>query len=167
MNLHSLTNKAGRKNRKRVGRGNGNNWGRTCGRGEKGQMSRSGAKHRPYFEGGQIPLIRRLPKRGFKSIAHKEYSLVNVGDLERNFESGEEVNTDILLQKAMISKIRCGLKVLGSGELTKSLTVTAAKFSEAAKAKIEAAGGTCIIETDSKPEAPKAESQTETETTEE
>jgi large subunit ribosomal protein L15 len=145
MNLNSLKTSAQQKARKRVGRGNGNNWGRTCGRGEKGQMSRSGANHRPYFEGGQIPLIRRLPKRGFTNPNHKNYTLVNVCELNRKFESGEEVNVLSLAKKAMISKIEFGLKILGSGELTKKLTVTADAFSESAKAKIEAAGGTWHI----------------------
>ncbi|OVE82560.1 50S ribosomal protein L15 [bacterium M21] len=148
MKLHSLSRTTKRKARKRVGRGNGNNWGRTCGRGEKGQMSRSGATHRPCFEGGQIPLIRRLPKRGFTNPNHKYFTLVNVRSLEDNFENGEDVNVDVLAAKHMIThKLGAGLKILGSGELTKKLNVTACAFSESAKAKIEAAGGTCTIGT--------------------
>ncbi len=143
MSLHDLENPAPRKQRKRVGRGNGNNWGRTCGRGEKGQMSRSGAHHRPYFEGGQIPLIRRLPKRGFKSYDHQEFSVVNIKALEAAFEDGETVDLEALSDRGLLSNLRnAGLKILGEGELTRRLTVKAHAFSGSAKAKIEAAGGT-------------------------
>lgn len=145
MNLSSMRNTTPRKARKRVGRGNGNNWGRTGGRGEKGQRSRSGASRRPYFEGGQIPLIRRLPKRGFNNPNHKFYALVNLRDLDRLFEAGETADVETLSERGMIGKIKAGLKILADGEITKSLTVRAHKFSAAAKAKIEAAGGTCEL----------------------
>ena len=143
MRLHTLKSTVPRKNRKRVGRGNGNNWGRTCGRGEKGQMSRSGANHRPYFEGGQIPLLRRIPKRGFNNPNHKLYAVVNVGLLEGLFESGDTIDLAALQAKGLVKKVGAGLKVLGEGELSKSLTVRANRFSAAATAKVEAAGGTC------------------------
>ena len=145
MKLHTLKNKVKRQARKRVGRGNGNNWGRTCGRGEKGQKSRAGAKSRPYFEGGQIPLIRRLPKRGFTSRNHKLFAIVNVGAIEQRFEAGAEVDLVALAQKGMLGKLRAGLKILGQGELSKALKVTAHAFSATAKAKIDAAGGSCTI----------------------
>ena len=143
MKLHSLANSRPKKARKRVGRGDGNNWGRTCGRGEKGQKSRSGYSRKAYFEGGQIPLFRRLPKRGFNNPNHKSYTLVNVKDLESNFESGDTVNLDVLKAKGMIGKNDELLKILGDGEITKSLNVAATCFSASAKSKIEAAKGTC------------------------
>jgi large subunit ribosomal protein L15 len=145
MKLHELKNSNTRQARKRVGRGNGNNWGRTCGRGEKGQKSRSGSTIRPHFEGGQIPLFRRLPKRGFKSRNHKLFAIVNIRNLEATFESGDEVNTITLAQKTLISKLGAGLKILGDGELTKKLTVVADAFTGSARQKIEAAGGTCTV----------------------
>ena len=127
---------------KRVGRGDGNNWGRTCGRGEKGQLSRSGATRRPHFEGGQIPLFRRLPKRGFKSRNPKSYVLMNVDQLEKAFDAGEKVTLEALAAKGMITKrVGDGLKILGNGEISKKLTVVAQACSESAKAKIEKAGG--------------------------
>ena len=146
MKLHSLqTAEGSKKRRKRVGRGDSSGYGRTCGRGEKGQKSRSGAVRRPYFEGGQIPLFRRLPKRGFNSRNHKEYNLVNVSVLESTFEAGETVTIDILREKGIVGKNTLPLKVLGNGEITKSLTVKADKFSASAKEKIEKAGGTCEV----------------------
>lgn len=142
MKLHELSPTPGsRKRRRRIGRGDSSGWGKTAGRGEKGQKSRSGAKIRPYFEGGQIPLFRRLPKRGFNSPDHKEYQLVNLSVLEKNFEAGEIVDSEALRQKNLLGKKVRDLKVLANGELSKSLTVKAHKFSETAKAKIEAAGG--------------------------
>ena len=129
-----------------MGRGNGNNWGRTCGRGEKGQLSRSGATRRPHFEGGQIPLFRRLPKRGFKSRSHKNYVLMNVDELEAAFEAGDTVNVETLAAKGLINKrLDDGLKVLGNGEISKALTVQAHASSASAKEKIEKAGGTLEI----------------------
>jgi len=143
LKLHNLSNSAPRKPRKRVGRGNGNNWGRTCGRGEKGQKSRAGYSHRSYFEGGQIPFFRRIPKKGFKSPNRKVYALVNVRDLEARFESGDTVDIETVINKGMVGKIGAGLKILGNGEIAKSLTVKANCYSAAAREKIVTAGGTC------------------------
>ena len=142
MNLHSLSS-APRKARKRVGRGNGNNWGRTCGRGEKGQKSRSGSTIRPHFEGGQIPLIRRLPKRGFNNPDHKLFAVVNLFQLDKHFEAGAVVDGEALRQAGLVNKVQAGIKILADDELSKALTVKADAFSAAAKAKIEAAGGSC------------------------
>ena len=125
---------------KRVGRGTGSGLGKTSGKGHKGQKARSGSK-KNGFEGGQMPLARRLPKRGFTNIFAKEYTVVNVGELEK-LENGTTVTAELLKKQGIISKIeKDGLKVLGRGELTKKLTVKANAFSEGAKAKIEAAGG--------------------------
>lgn len=146
MKLHNLKPTTGSKRgKKRVGRGDSSGLGRTAGRGEKGQMSRSGAHHRPYFEGGQIPFFRRLPKRGFKSRNHKFYNVVNVVELDEVFEANAEITADILKEKGMIRDNGLPLKVLADGEISKALTVKASKFSEAAKAKIEAAGGKCEL----------------------
>ena len=143
MNIHELspapnsTRKA-----KRVGRGIGSGLGKTSGRGQKGQNSRSGGGVRPGFEGGQMPLIRRLPRRGFNNYEfRKEYTIINVCDLEK-LEDGTVVDIALLKDKKMISKVAdYGLKVLGNGELTKKLTVKAAVFTKTAKEKIEKAGG--------------------------
>lgn len=145
MKLHSLNSPFKRKVRKRVGRGHGNNWGRTAGRGEKGQLSRSGATHRPHFEGGQITYFRRMPKKGFKSRNHKLFTVINVDMLERHFAAGDLVDVEALARKGLIgAKLDdAGLKILGSGEISKSLTVKAHAFSGSAQSKIEAAGGTC------------------------
>lgn len=145
MKLHSLQPTVPRKPRKRVGRGNGNNWGRTAGRGEKGQKSRSGYSYKSYFEGGQIPLFRRLPKRGFNHSTHKSYALVNVADLEEHFNQGDVVELQTLQERGMIRHIGAGIKVLGNGEVTKALTVKANRFSAAAMEKIQKAGGTCHV----------------------
>ena len=128
------------KDAKRKGRGHGSGNGKTAGRGHKGQNARSGGGVRPGFEGGQMPIYRRLPKRGFTNIFAKEYVAVNVSDLER-FEDGTEVTAELLKESGVISKVKDGVKVLGRGELTKKLTVKMAKFSESAKEKIEKAGG--------------------------
>ena len=142
MELNSLKGSSvKRQPRKRVGRGKGNNWGRTCGRGEKGQKSRSGYSRKSHFEGGQIPLIRRIPKKGFKSRAHKSFALVNIVDLEKHFEAGDTVTFEALFEKRLVSALKSGLKILGTGDLSKSLTVKAHAFSETAKNKIESAGG--------------------------
>ena len=125
---------------KRVGRGIGSGNGKTAGKGHKGQNARSGGGVRPGFEGGQMPLYRRLPKRGFKNIFAKQYVSINVEDLER-FENGTEVTPELLKETGVISKVLDGVKVLGRGELSKKLTVKAVKFSESAKEKIEKAGG--------------------------
>lgn len=124
----------------RKGRGAGSGNGKTAGRGHKGQWARSGGGVRPGFEGGQMPLARRLPKRGFHNIFGTTYAPVNVSALER-FDNGTEVTTELLLETGVISKALDGVKILGSGELTKSLTVKAAAFSASAKEKIEKAGG--------------------------
>ena len=142
MKLHELSPANGsRRTRKRVGRGPGSGLGKTAGRGHKGQRSRSGFSRRPGFEGGQMPLIRRVPKRGFTNIFRKEYAVVNVGRLA-NLEG--EVTPDLLVETGCI---RAGLpvKVLGNGEIDKALTVSAHKFSNAARKKIEAAGGRCEV----------------------
>ena len=126
--------------RKRRGRGNATGQGKTGGRGMNGQKQRSGGKIRLGFEGGQMPLYRRLPKRGFTNIWGTTYAIINVGDLA-GFESGAEVTPEILKNMGILKRLEDGVKVLGDGELTNSITVKASKFSEAAKAKIEAAGG--------------------------
>ena len=146
LKLHLLKNNHLRKSRKRVGRGVGGNWGRTCGRGEKGQLSRSGSKRRPHFEGGQIPLFRRLPKKGFKNPNHKEFAIVNLSDLEKYFDDGETVDVEGLRKIGMIGKLKSGLKILANGEISKSFKIKATHFSISARKKIERVGGTCEIE---------------------
>lgn len=141
MKLHELKPAAGsRKAPKRVGRGTGSGLGRNAGKGEKGQNARTGGGVRPGFEGGQMPLYRRLPKRGFTNIFAKEYIAINVDRLNV-FENGTVVTPELLLEMRIISKIKDGVKILGNGEIEKSLTVKATKFSKAAAEKIEAAGG--------------------------
>ncbi|WP_141604571.1 50S ribosomal protein L15 [Terrilactibacillus laevilacticus] len=141
MKLHELKPAEGSRHaRKRVGRGYGSGLGKTSGRGQKGQKSRSGGGVRPGFEGGQMPLIQRLPKRGFKNPTRKEYSLVNLVTLNK-FDEGTEVTPELLLQNRIIRKLNDGVKVLGQGQLNKKLTVKAHKFSASAKEAIEAAGG--------------------------
>ncbi|MEW8955381.1 50S ribosomal protein L15 [Clostridium sp.] len=141
MRLHDLTPAAGsRKAPKRVGRGTGSGLGRNAGKGEKGQNSRSGGGVRPGFEGGQMPLYRRLPKRGFTNIFAKEYVTINVDRLNI-FEDGTEVTLELLLERRVVSKLLDGVKILGNGNLEKKLTVKATKFSKSAAEKIEAAGG--------------------------
>ncbi len=131
-----------RKNRKRVGRGNGSGYGKTAGRGLNGQLSRAGGGKRPGFEGGQTPLAMRLPKLpGFRNFNRVEYLPVNVSRLEEKFEAGDVVNGDTLKEKGIIKHSDALVKVLGDGELTKALTVAVDKVSASAKAKIEAAGG--------------------------
>ena len=141
MKLHELKPAAGsRKAPKRVGRGTGSGLGRNAGKGEKGQKARSGGGVRPGFEGGQMPLYRRLPKRGFTNIFAKEYVELNVDRLNI-FENGTEVTLELLLETGVVSKLKDGVKILGNGNLEKSLTVKATKFSKSAAEKIEAAGG--------------------------
>ncbi|MBR6645712.1 MAG: 50S ribosomal protein L15 [Clostridia bacterium] len=141
MKLHELSPSAGSaKKAWRKGRGPGSGNGKTAGKGHKGQNARSGGGVRPGFEGGQIPLYRKLPKRGFNNKFATTYAIVNVSDLEV-FENGTTVTLDLLLDQRIIRKPYDGLKVLGNGELTKKLTVEASIFSAGAKAKIEAAGG--------------------------
>lgn len=127
----------------RRGRGHGSGNGKTAGKGHKGQKARSGAP-RPGFEGGQMPLYRRLPKRGFNCINSKEIVGINVSVLER-FENGAEVTVATLIEAGIVKNPRDGVKILGNGELTKKLTVKANAFSEGAKAKIEEIGGTCEV----------------------
>jgi large subunit ribosomal protein L15 len=144
MNLHSLTNVKGAKHRpKRVGRGHGSGMGKTSGKGHKGQMARSGHKHKEGFEGGQMTLIRRSPKRGFKNPNRKVYAPVNLADLEASFADGSDVDLLGLVEAGLANGNFDGIKILANGELNKKLNVTAHKFSATAKAKIEAAGGTC------------------------
>ncbi|MTK12942.1 MAG: 50S ribosomal protein L15 [Clostridiaceae bacterium] len=141
MKLHELRPAEGaRKAPKRVGRGTGSGLGRNAGKGEKGQKSRSGGGVRLGFEGGQMPLYRRLPKRGFTNIFAKEYAEINVERLNI-FEDGTEITPELLLEKGIVKKAKNGVKILGNGELQKKLTVKAAKFTKAAAEKIEAAGG--------------------------
>ncbi len=130
-----------KKKRKRVGRGPGSGHGKTSTRGHKGQKSRSGAKKRPGFEGGQMPLQRRLPKRGFKNYPFRlEFAIVNLRDIDK-IETTDEITPDVLVEKGLIKKVLDGVKVLGNGELSRSVTVKAHAFSESAKKKIAAAGG--------------------------
>ncbi|MCI7327700.1 50S ribosomal protein L15 [Hornefia butyriciproducens] len=141
MKLHELNAPAGSgKNRKRRGRGTATGQGKTGGRGMNGQKSRSGGGVRLGFEGGQMPLYRRLPKRGFTNIFGTEYTVLNVSDLAR-FEAGTEVTPELLAELGMVKQVKDGIKILGDGELKNSLTVKAHKFSKGAVEKIEAAGG--------------------------
>lgn len=133
-----------RHTRKRKGQGVGSGLGKTAGRGQKGQNSRSGAGVRPGFEGGQIPLFQRLPKRGFKNVNRKEYAVVNVSDLNV-FENGAEVTIETLIKAGLVNKTYDGVKVLGNGTLEKKLTVKASKFSASAEAAIKNAGGTAEV----------------------
>ena len=143
MELNNLKPKKGAKHaRKRVGRGPGSGQGKTAGRGEKGQKSRSGFSRQIGFEGGQMPLHRRLPKRGFTNIFKKDYAVVNVSDLDR-FENGVTVDEKALRSAGLVKGQNDGVKILGDGKLSKKLTVHAAKFSASARKQIEAAGGTC------------------------
>jgi large subunit ribosomal protein L15 len=129
-----------RKRPQRVGRGPGSGRGKTAGKGHKGQKSRSGAHIPPGFEGGQMPLQRRLPKRGFRNIFKKRFALVNIRDLNR-FSEGEVVDVEALRKAGLVKKLYDGVKILGDGELKVSLTVKAHKFTESARKKIEAASG--------------------------
>ena len=141
MNLHELSPAPGSNTKAyRKGRGAGSGNGKTAGRGHKGQWARSGGGVRVGFEGGQMPLARRLPKRGFHNIFAKPLEAINVSALEK-FEDGETVTAQALLEKGVLSKCRYGVKILGSGEITKKLTVEASAFSDSAKKKIVAAGG--------------------------
>jgi large subunit ribosomal protein L15 len=140
MKLHELSPAKGSKHsRKRVGRGPGSGLGKTAGKGEKGQKSRSGYSRRPGFEGGQMPLLRRVPKRGFTNIFKVEFAVVNVSDLV-DFE--DAITPEALAERGLVRRGR-PVKILGNGELAKAVTVSAHKFSGSARAKIEAAGGRC------------------------
>ena len=145
MNLHSLKQTRGSKTRSlRVGRGRGSGKGKTCGRGHKGQMSRKGHKHKLGFEGGQMTLIRRIPKRGFNNRTRAYYIPVNVSALV-GFDAGSEVTPGVLRAAGLAKGRASGIRILGNGELDKALTVKANAFSSAARAKIEAAGGKCEV----------------------
>ena len=142
MNLHDLSPAEGsKKARKRIGRGPASGQGKTAGKGHKGQKARSGGGVRPGFEGGQMPLQRRVPKRGFVNIFRTEYATVNVADLEARFDDGATVDVDAIVASGLLKKTLDGVKVLGNGEITKKLDVKVNSFSQTAKAKIEAAGG--------------------------
>ena len=147
MKLHELTNVPGAVHRKkRVGCGEGGGHGKTSGRGGKGQSARSGSSIRPGFEGGQMPLYRKLPHRGFNNYNHRiEIAVVNVGALSSLDEKITEVNAQVLADNGLIRADDPRVKVLGDGEITRALKVTATKFSESAKAKIEKAGGQAIV----------------------
>lgn len=143
MKLHELKPAEGsRQLRNRVGRGTSSGNGKTAGRGQKGQKARS--KVRVGFEGGQMPLFRRMPKRGFKNVNRKDYAIVNLETLNK-FEDGTEVTPALLVETRVVKDEKDGIKVLGNGELTKKLTVKASKFSASAKSAIEAAGGTAEV----------------------
>ncbi|MBR6013911.1 MAG: 50S ribosomal protein L15 [Selenomonadaceae bacterium] len=144
MKLHKLKPAEGsRKKEVRVGRGTGSGNGKTSGRGHKGQKARSGGGVRPGFEGGQMPIYRRLPKRGFKNIWAKEFAEVNVETLNR-FDDGAEVDAVALVESGILKNVLDGVKILGNGELTKKLTVKAQGFTKTAVQKIESIGGTVI-----------------------
>lgn len=128
------------KNRKRIGRGQGSGTGKTSGKGHKGQNARSGGGVKPGFEGGQMPLQRRLPKRGFTPLSRKVYALVNLRELAQ-FEPDSVIDVEVLSKTGLIGAVKDGVKILGTGELTHALTIKAHKFSKSAIAKIEAAGG--------------------------
>lgn len=147
MKLHELKNVAGAVHRKkRVGCGEGGGHGKTSGRGGKGQTARSGGSIRPGFEGGQMPLYRKLPHRGFNQAAFRvEPVVVNIGDLARLADSVSEVDAKVLAEAGLIRKDEALVKVLGDGEISRALKITATKFSESAKAKIEKAGGQAIV----------------------
>ena len=133
-----------RHSRKRIGRGTGSGHGKTAGKGNKGQNARSGGGVRPGFEGGQIPLFQRLPKRGFKNINRKEYAIVNLCDLNQ-FDNGTVVTPDLLIDAKIIKDIKSGVKILGCGTLEKKLTIKAHKFSASASEEIKKAGGTAEV----------------------
>ncbi len=141
MKLHELSPAEGSTREvKRIGRGHGSGNGKTAGKGHKGQNARSGGGVRIGFEGGQMPLARRIPKRGFNNIFATKYAIVNVSDLNK-FKDGTVVDTELLVASGLVKKVNDGVKILGNGELTAKLTVKAAKFSQSAVEKIEKAGG--------------------------
>lgn len=133
-----------RKPRKRLGRGPGSGTGKTSGKGDKGQNARSGGGVRPGFEGGQLPLFQRLPKRGFKNVNRKDYAIINLDDLNA-FSEGDVVSPETLLGRNVIKKLLSGVKILGNGQLEKALTVKAHKFSKSAEEAIIKAGGTVEV----------------------
>ncbi|MBI5542912.1 MAG: 50S ribosomal protein L15 [Deltaproteobacteria bacterium] len=133
--------KGSTRTKKRIGRGQGSGWGKTAGRGGKGQKARTGNMHFNGFEGGQMPLQRRMPKYGFKNFFRRDYAVINVGDLDAHFEVGAVVDAKSLKDAGLMKDSKDGLKVLGAGELKKALTIKAHKVSVTAKAAIEKAGG--------------------------
>ncbi len=142
MKLNELQSAPEAKARKRVGRGPGSGLGKTSGRGQKGQKSRSGASIPAWFQGGQSPLYRRLPKRGFNNARYRvEFATINLSDLNKHFNDGDVVSPELLKEKGIIKNQLCGVKILGNGELEKKLTIRAHRFSTAAVTKIESAGG--------------------------
>ncbi|MDY4813491.1 MAG: 50S ribosomal protein L15 [Ruminococcus sp.] len=142
MRLHELSPVDGsKKDVKRIGRGHGSGWGKTSGKGHKGQKARSGGSIRPGFEGGQMPLQRRVPKRGFNNIFRKKIVALNVNQLDSKFDNGAVVDAEALKNAGLVKNSFDGIKILGNGELTKSLTVKVDAFSESAKKAIEEAGG--------------------------
>ncbi len=142
MKLHDLAPASGStKERKRIGRGPASGQGKTAGKGHKGQLARAGRGMRAGFEGGQMPLQRRIPKRGFNNIFATELAIVNIATLDKYYEDGDTVTVDSLLEKGILKKTLDGVKVLGRGDTSKKLTVQVNAFSESAKTKIEAAGG--------------------------
>ena len=145
MKLENLSRTPERKATKRVGRGAGSGMGKTSTRGENGQKSRSGASIKPWFEGGQSPLYRRIPKRGFNNARFRiDFATINLSDLNR-FNDGDVISLEVLKEKGIIKKELCGLKVLGNGTLEKKLTIKANRFSSSAVTKIENAGGTAEV----------------------
>ena len=141
MNLGDLRAPEGAsKNRKRLGRGSGSGHGKTSGRGHKGQRARSGGRGKTGFEGGQMPLQRRVPKRGFTNIFRKEYAIINISDLDR-FDKGSTVDVSVLVEAGLVNKIGAGVKLLADGDIKKPLIIKVHKYSQAAKEKVEAAGG--------------------------
>ena len=141
MKLHELSPSEGSKKKAfRVGRGHGSGNGKTSGKGQKGQKARSGGGVRPGFEGGQMPIYRRLPKRGFTNIFAKKYTSINVEDLTK-FDNGTEITAEVLKENGVIKKINDGIVVLGRGDLNKKVTIKAKRFSKSAEEKISAAGG--------------------------
>ena len=146
MKLHELAPAAG-SNRpsKRIGRGPASGQGKTAGKGHKGQKARAGSGPRPGFEGGQMPLQRRVPKRGFNNIFAKEFAIVNLSALENAFDDGAVIDSAVLIEKGLVKKELDGIKILAHGDITKKFTVKAHAFSESTKTKIEAAGGTTEV----------------------
>lgn len=130
----------------RKGRGAGSGNGKTSGKGHKGQNARSGGGVRPGFEGGQMPLYRRLPKRGFTNIFSTKYAIVNIRDLEKRFEDNATIDTQAIINSGLVKKVLAGIKLLGNGELSKKFNVTVAAFSKSAREKIEKAGGRIEVE---------------------
>ena len=146
MKLHNLSPAAGSaKERKRIGRGPASGQGKTAGKGHKGQKARAGRGMRAGFEGGQMPLQRRIPKRGFVNIFAKEIAIVNLSAIDEKFEDGAVVDVEALIAAGLVKKALDGVKVLGNGEITKKLTIKANAFSAGAKEKIEAAGGVAEV----------------------